>query len=300
MKLIRPTDVTDAILSSSSVAETEHPAWDAPTIYAKGDKVIREHQRFESLQDANSGHDPLLDDRKVPVWWVYLGPTNTWAMFDQSVGSSTVGTGEIVIVLTPGAIDALVILDTDAELVTVEMTVDGTVVYSQTQSTNAGGQAITDAWTYFFEPIGIRSSLRFLDIPAYGDGVLTVTLLGADAGGPVGCGTLGIGRQLDMGTTEAGVKLGGNDFSKVREDDYGNITIDERPFARTLQGQSLIDTSEADAMYQAVVAQRAKASIWIVEGQYDTLTVFGFMRTFEFSFASENVSYFSWTLRSLT
>jgi len=40
MRIIRPTTITDAMLTSSTVAETDHAAYNGATTYALGDRVI--------------------------------------------------------------------------------------------------------------------------------------------------------------------------------------------------------------------------------------------------------------------
>ena len=142
MKLLRPVTITDAMLTSSTVPENDHPAWSAGTAYVTGNRVIlpSTHRRYEALA-ASTGVNPATD----PTKWLDLGPTNRWAMFDARVGTVSTRAASLEAVLAPGAVDAVALIDTDAESATVTLTVDGVTNYTSTQSFNLGGNAI-DYW----------------------------------------------------------------------------------------------------------------------------------------------------------
>lgn len=142
MKLIRPTTLTDVMLTSSTAPENDHPVWASGTAYAVGARVIltATHRRYEALV-ASTGVNPATD----PTKWLDLGPTNRWAMFDDRVGTATTRTGSLQVVLAPGATDGVALIDTNAESATVTLTVSGTTLYIKTQSFNVGGTAI-DNW----------------------------------------------------------------------------------------------------------------------------------------------------------
>ena len=86
MRLIRPTTLTDAMLTSSTAPETDYPAWSSVTAYTVGARVIltATHRRYEALA-ASTNVSPSTD----PTKWLDLGPTNRWAMFDARVGTAT-------------------------------------------------------------------------------------------------------------------------------------------------------------------------------------------------------------------
>ena len=98
MKIIRPTKVTNDVLTSSNVTEQDNPAWSSSTTYAAGALVTRAttHRQYQSLQDANTGHEPTAN----LTWWQDVGPDNRWAMFDDVVGTATTGPTGINVVLS--------------------------------------------------------------------------------------------------------------------------------------------------------------------------------------------------------
>ncbi|WP_414903488.1 hypothetical protein ACMT1E_05335 [Sphingomonas flavalba] len=133
MKLIRPTTITDAMLTSSTIPENDHPAWATGTAYVTGNRVIltSTHRRYEALT-ASTGVNPTSD----PTKWLDLGPTNRWAMFDDRVGTAATRTGSLEVVLAPGAIDAVALIDTDAESATVTLSVGGVSPRGRSEDTH--------------------------------------------------------------------------------------------------------------------------------------------------------------------
>ena len=79
MKIIRPLTITDAIMSSSNVAEAAPAAYAGGTTYAIGNVVSvatgQTQAVYTSLQNSNTGHAPASS----PTWWEYTSTTySTW------------------------------------------------------------------------------------------------------------------------------------------------------------------------------------------------------------------------------
>lgn len=299
MKIIRPVTIGDSNLTSSTVAEADYADWSGGTTYAAGANSMRAHRRWRSLQAANAGHDPLDDDQDAPVWWVDMGPTNRYAMFDDSVGTLTTDDEEIQVVIAPGGVDAITLLDTDAETAEVEMTVDGNVVFNELQTTQVGGQAITDWYLYFTALIGKRSTLLFTDLPIYSDGVITITARSTGAGTPVSIGTMAVGRQLEVGTVASGVPAGINDFSKKITDAFGNTKFVERSYAKRMRPQLKVPATMVDLVFKTFAELRATPIVWIASRRFDCLVVYGAWKSFEFDIQYGDVSYCSLEIEGL-
>jgi hypothetical protein len=297
MKLIRPTALADAMLTSSTAAENDHPVWAAGTAYAVGARVILTvtHRRYEALA-GSAGVNPASD----PTKWLDLGPTNRWAMFDDRVGTATAQAGSLQVVLAPGATDGVALIDTDAESATVSLTVSGTQLYSKTQSFNAGGNAIDSWFAWFFEALGKKSSMLFLDIPVYETGVLNVAMTRDNPADLVSCGTLLVGRQFDIGDTEHGVDLGIIDYSRKEIDQFGVTSVVERAFAKRMTARVVMQTSAIDDVHRTLAAIRATPVLWIGSESFESLTVFGFYKEFSIDLAYPTVSYCSLTIEGLT
>lgn len=288
MKAIIPVEITDANLTSSSVPETDYAAWTTGT-YALGARVVRAHRRWESLQASNTNHPPETS----PTWWVDMGPTNRWAMFDDSVGTVTSSTSSIVIVMTPGMVSTLALLDLNADSATLEITAPGAPPWSRTQTTQRGGQSITDWYLYFTAPIGRVSTILFEDLPQYEDAVLTLTVTSILPGGPVSIGTLAVGRAMDIGTVENGAKAGIKDFSEKTTDQFGQTRFVERSYAKRMGLRLKIAEEAVDSVYSTLADIRAKPIVWIASRRFDCLVVYGAWDSFEFDIQFGSYSFYS-------
>jgi hypothetical protein len=121
--------ITELMLTSTTVAESE-PQWVSGATYVLG--AIRRgptgpyaHRLFESQQAGNTNH-PVTD----PAWWIDIGPSNRWAMFDLLRNTGTVGASPLVVEMTPGKrIDAVGLAGLIADTVTVEVILSLVVVF---------------------------------------------------------------------------------------------------------------------------------------------------------------------------
>lgn len=284
MRVIQPSPMTDAVLVSSSVAETEHAEWSATTTYGVGARVIKAaaHRVYENARFNNVGRDPATASAAD---WIDLGSTNRWAMFDQAVGSATTAAGGITVTLAPLApADALAVLDLSAETVRVQVALGGTSLYDRTQSTSTAGVR--------------RTSLLFLDLPAREGARFTVTA-SSGSSAPVAVGTLIVGGVLELGTTEASPSIGISDFSRRVTDDFGVTTVVPRSWAKTMTLRTKVDTGDVDEVQRRVAAMRAVPALWIGEEGYDSLIVYGFFRSFSIDLALPRISYCSFGIEGL-
>jgi hypothetical protein len=297
MRLIRPTTLTDAMLTSSTAPETDYPAWSSVTAYTVGARVIltATHRRYEALA-ASTNVSPSTD----PTKWLDLGPTNRWAMFDARVGTATSRAASLQVGLAPGAIDALALIDTEAESATVTLTVGGVQVYSRSQTFNVGGVAIDNWFSWFFEPLGQKTSMLFLDVPVYAAGQLSVTLTRDNPADSVSCGTLLVGRQLSLGDTEHGADIGIIDYSRKETDQFGVTSVVERAFAKRMTAKVVLATDAIDDIHRSLAALRATPVLWIGSESFESLTVYGFYKEFSIDIAYPTVSYCSLTIEGLT
>ncbi|MBK8199281.1 MAG: carbohydrate-binding protein [Acidobacteria bacterium] len=297
MRLIRPTTLTDAMLTSSTAPETDYPAWSSVTAYTVGARVIltATHRRYEALA-ASTNVSPSTD----PTKWLDLGPTNRWAMFDARVGTATSRAASLQVGLAPGAIDALALIDTEAESATVTLTAGGVQVYSRSQTFNVGGVAIDNWFSWFFEPLGQKTSMLFLDLPVYAAGQLSVTLTRDNPADSVSCGTLLVGRQLSLGDTEHGADIGIIDYSRKETDQFGVTSVVERAFAKRMTAKVVLATDAIDDIHRSLAALRATPVLWIGSESFESLTVYGFYKEFSIDIAYPTVSYCSLTIEGLT
>lgn len=277
MKFIEPVKVTDAVLTTPPVPETDYPAWSAPTNYAIGDRVVRStvHRIFEAL--VAGAHAGLPE--ATPSRWLEVRPTNAWASFDEKVGTLTVAPAPAAFVLTPGMpVDHLALLDVSASAARAVMTVSGVPVYDRMISMEAA-DTVGDAWEYCFSPILRRSIAMFDDLPPYSTGVITVTLQDTE---PVSWGTCIVGQSFEIGESEFGARAGITDFSRKERDQFGAIAVVERAYSKRTQQIVAIDAGRFDEVFRRLSLARAKPLLFIgAAGLYEAFVVYGFFKSLE-------------------
>ncbi len=269
MLLLRPVDITPAELVASSVAENDYPAWAAGTTYAAGARVILSatHRIYESVAAGNVGNDPTGESGL----WIDVGPTKRWAMFDQALGTVTSAAGSIIVTLAPGAVDALALLDVVGATARVQ-----TTGYDRTIAIGDG-------------------AVKFLDMPGASANVL-VTISGP---GTVSVGTLLVGTLTTLGITGDEPTTGITDYSRKDVDDFGEVTIVERSWAKRMSARTLIRTDALDIVANRIASVRATPSLWIARDGTDALTVYGFFKDFSIE-VDQTVSTLSLSIEGLS
>ena len=296
MRIIKPVDVTPAILTSSNVPETDYAAWSAATAYAVGNKVTYNHRTYEALV-ASTGANPETDTSDPPKW-LDLGATNRWRMFDDKVGSLTEQTGSIAVELQPGAvINSLALFNLLGRSATVTLTdpVDG-IVYQRTVSLVDAG--VTDWYEWYFAPIGRQTDFVLLDLPAYGTATLSVTV--DNASDTAACGHLVMGRQADIGVALYGSGVGIMDYSRKEADAFGNSMVVERSFSKRAEFDVMVETHQISRVQRLLAGIRAQPVVWIGAEGYESTVLFGYYRDFSISISGPSASDATITVEGLT
>jgi len=293
MKFIRPTTITDSLLTSSSVAETDWPAWVSGTTYAIGDKVIRTttHRIYQRVTAGAGTTAPESD----LVNWVEIAPTNRWAMFDSSVGTVTTATTTLTVVLAPGKFNSLALLGLSAATVSVSLSVPGEgVVYSASMDLYAGNK-VGSWYQYFYEPIYQQNNVvitdlvdaSLLDIPAYSTGTLTVTFTGAN----ISVSALVVGLYADLGCTMYAPTIGIIDYSRKTDDDFGRTTIIKRAYKKTMNADVHLPADTVDNVARILAQYRSTPLVWVGAGSsYTSMIIYGFYKDWSIQIEGPTVS----------
>lgn len=299
MQVLIPLVLDDATLVSSSVAEDDYGEWSNVTTYALGDRVISTsaHRIYESLQNGNTNHDPLADDG---TWWVEVGPTNRWAMFDGSVGTTTDATNSIVVVLEPATqIGGLVLLGSQAAQmqVQIERTSTSELVYSNTVSLDS--YPVGDWYEYLTAPIHFNSDAVLTDLPVVADPRITVTITKS---GDVSVGSLVLGSVHQMGSVQYGMQLGIVDYSRKETDAFGATTLVQRAYSRKVDLSMVCDQATLNGIYALLSNLRARAVVWIptASAGYEASIVYGWYRDFSIDVATPAVYYCTLQIEGMT
>lgn len=292
------------MLTSSTVAETDHAAWNAATNYSLGARVIRTgtHRIYECLIAGVNATAPELNATK----WLDVAPTNKWAMFDEQIGTATTASESLTVVMSPGRINSIALIEIDAATVEVTLTVLGDVVYSATLET-ASGNATGDWYQYFYEPVYEQNTFvavnlvdaSLLDLPAYGEGVLTVKL--TRPGGTVSCGVMVAGMFYDLGETLTNPTIGIVDYSRKSTDAFGNTSIVKRKYSKRVNASVIVYSDKVDGVARVLSQYRSTPMVWVGAGNsYSSLIVYGFYKDWDVSISGPSISTLSLQIEGLT
>jgi hypothetical protein len=289
IKIVEPLNITDSILDDSgsppltNVPENDYPVWASGTTYDEGDRVIltSTHRIYESLLGSNTGNDPTL--LSSPTFWIEVGPTNRWAVFDTSVSTQTVQANNITYTLEPGsAINLLAVLNvTNGTQVTVTMNSPSqspSEVYSKT--IDLGGLPLVPSWWAWFFGTKIQvTQAIFDDIPPYVDGIVTVEILG---GSDLSVGVIMMGQQQLFGLgIKYGARVGIQDYSRKETNEFGDTILVQRAFAKRANVDLFLNKFEVDSLQRELSRIRAIPCLWILSNDYESTTLFGFYNNFD-------------------
>lgn len=257
MKVLVPVAIGEAALLSSSIAETEYAAWSNATTYAANVRVVHAHRVWISAQGSNLAQTPGADD----TWWVDEGPTNRWAMFDQSPGTVSSAASTLTVTLQPGAwVNAVALVSAVCRTARVQVLAsDGvTVLYDQTQELTSIQQASWHGW-FMRDRFRASDDVVFEGLPRRVTGRIVVTLEGP---GTVSLGVLAVGVQHAFGQTLAESESDQVDYSRVLIDEFGGVSITRRGVSRQGRFTVLIDNADLRRLVALRAAVSSLPCVW--------------------------------------
>ena len=295
MKLIRPETVTDSVLQSSTVAETDEAEWASGTTYAAEDLVMvtgtaggaatATHKIYESVTSANVGNDPTIDDGTN---WTEISSTNRFKMFDSVVQDQTVKAGGFNVVLqSPNVINSIGLINVDTASITVQVddAVEGTV-YNETFNM-VSDSGITDWYAYFFEPIVRDDRLAITDLPPYASADITITFTDT---GTAKCGACVIGQFANLGLSQHGMNLSIIDYSTKTTDATGRVTITPGAYSDKMEVDVILDTSTFKQAKDVLTDVRTTPCVWVAEDDNRGSIIYGYYREFDIILSNPTLS----------
>jgi len=306
MRVLIPFTFTDSNLISTTIAENDYAQWSSVTSYVVGDKVISTttHRIYEALQ-ASTNVDPTTDTSDPP-YWLDIGATNRWKAFDQKISDPvTVADGVNTIEYTLGAfgipsnsVTLFGLKGRSASLVVTDAT-DGEV-YNQEISL-IDNALVNDWFTYFFEPARVKSEAIFEGIPPYANAEYDITVEDATDAEPE-LGQIVLGQEYELGETNYGTSVSIEDFSRKERDDFGNAILVERPFAKLIDFDFIVNTNEVRRT--AILLETVRATPAVYYAGPDTerfgTTVYGFFRNFSINLDGPAISNVTLEVEGLT
>lgn len=198
-------------------------------------------------------------------------------MFNDTVSEATTRAGDLVVVLTPGSVNAIGFAGLVGGSISVAGESGGAEVFSYSQSLTA--DVISDWYEYFFEPFTQIGDVLVTDIPPFEDIELTVTI----TGGSTACGSCAFGRLYQIGVTKYGASIGINDYSTKETSASGVTTLAPGPFSKRISASMFLDNALINRTQTVLSESRASATFYSFADGSDfaeAYTVLGFYRDF--------------------
>lgn len=249
-----------------------------PTEYEIGDKITLDRLVYESLVD-NPTLAPPQGVSSDPPQWLLIGSTNPWRMFDGTTNTRTEGGSTLEVEIQgSGIVSGLALFQMEATTVqvVVEDHTEG-VVYDSGQISILG--YINNWYEYFFEPYTFRPDLVLVDLPAYVDTTITVTL--TSASGITRLGELVLGSILTIGEANYGTSVGITDYSRKEADAFGNFTVVQRRFTKRAEYDVTIDAGRTAATQSELAKYRTTPVVWVGDQDKPETVVYGYYRDFD-------------------
>ena len=285
MKIIIPTLVTSGMVSANTATNADADYAPA-TNYAAGVKVTYNNFIYLSLQAGNLGKQPDLTSSAA--WWSLVGPANRWAMFDDEVQTQTTATATLTATIDASYINSISCTNIVGASVVVTVKKDAVTIYTKT--IDLADYSLIGDWTdYYFSDHEFQSEFSLTDLPPIPSVQITVTITKPLS--TVAIGHFVIGRLLDVGLEQYGLKRDGTDYTIATFDKFGKLTRDKQAYARKYTTQAVLDNARFDYVSKKL---DSIASVPVVciggNGFKSSLTVYGLV-SYSTSFDHLPISY---------
>lgn len=285
MKILVPITLTDAMLSSSTIAEPAagETVWNAATSYTVGQRCIltATHRVYENLIAGVNATSPDQALTGATPRWLDYGPTNRWAAFDGVVNTPSTATTSFTYVLLPGVFNAIAFYGLDGATISVSIkdAPAGSVFYSYSGSLQ---EPPVDYYDYYFGVVKGLSKLVLSGILPQANPEVTITVTAA-SGVTVSAGMIAVGdlRPLisdgGIGGTQQGASAEPFTYSYINTDAFGRTSIVRRHSATNMRASVVLPKTDADAALATVQSVLDVPAAWIATDAqgYAGLNVFG-------------------------
>jgi len=235
--------------------------------------------------------NPLDIENTAPIYWDRLYPTNPYRLFDQSPTNATTNPDTIDVTLNTGTfVQGLAFFGVSADEIVVTIRDAGEVVYESTTNM-ADNTAVKDWWTYYFQPIRETEQLVITDLPPYGDAKIQIQIKREN--GIAECGEIVAGSLYNLGRTKTEPRIKMLDYSKIEEDQYGNLTTAVRGATQVVTYEVWLPGLNTENVFNQIKALRgAQKVVWIGDAESRlSLINYGYVSSLEMRVAASNPVY---------
>lgn len=301
MKVIVPIELTSSMIISSSIPEPDagEPAvWSSGNSYGydsgnvpAGDRVIYNRKIYETLRNIslslNAKYTPEQSvTRRVP-FWVEIGSTNRWRVFDEfrsTYSTFTGGTGSVVIE-PEQLVNSLAVLNaSNVNYITVTAVSVSDSITRYTQVHDVQRRDPVDTWNeYFFRIFETSKPLVITNLPtSYGNLRITIEFSGS---GSMNVDNIILGNYHTFGKLQIGGTSDTINFSTMDRDIYGNAILVPRRSVSKIGFSAYIDRTELDTVIDLRSQLNAVSALWVgiddpTNEFYEMYLIYGIYRDF--------------------
>lgn len=285
MIIVNPVVISPAMIVDSNAAVSTRTAWNSATAYVINDEVYYNYKDWIALA-ASTNVAPGTDATK----WLEIGASNRYAMFDGVINNVTSATTTLDVTVDPGlVVNSLSLFQVSANTVQVQVIdpVEG-IVYDRTENMQ-DTTFVVDWYSYFFEPIANKTDITFTDLPAYGSANIRM-VANATVGEQAIIGEAVIGRQRKLGVTNFNTSVSIQDYSRKERDQFGNVLVVERQFAKLADYDVTVETSVVNLVQKSLADIRTTPTVFIGDPDRPETIVYGFYRNFNIVLSTPSIS----------
>lgn len=276
LKVIVPIAITDTVLYSSTVPESE-TAWVSGGTYVVGDRRRYNHSIYEcSLNHTGITTTPDVD----PNRWIYVSPTNRWKALDSSSSTKTAQATSISYTFRAGravtAVGVLNVVGGTSIRIRVVDPVYGTA-YDVTTSISPITKKST-WWDWYFGPRSQTNRHIALDLPSLPNADIIIDVAGSS---DLAIGVITIGTIVVIGdSVRYGAGTGITDYSVKEENQWGDVVLSRGNYAEKINLDLVVKTDDVDDVRDALTELRATPCVWVASPKFRSLVVFGYFYDF--------------------
>jgi hypothetical protein len=293
MKIIIPNIITPSLVVSNS-AVNAYADYSGGTTYALDVLVTYNERYYKSLQSSNTGNTPGLTSSTA--WWADQGPSNKAAMFDGFVSTKTTASNSLSFTIEPINANSIGLVGIEASQAVITASLGASVIYTRT--INLQNASLVTNWVeYFFNEVEYQTDIALTDLPPIPGISITVTLTKPSAN--VALGLIVLGKKIDGGSEQYGLKREGIDWSKAVFDEFGVLSVTKREYAKKFSSIAHIPNGLVN-MLTTKLDSIASVPVLVIGSNdtYSSLIVYGLVSySIELTFPS--YSFISYDIKGL-
>ena len=313
MKLLKPINVTESNLISTTVADGDYAAWSSGTSYTTGQYCVKGLFIYRASSDStnkdpetNSASADNLDwinagfvASSSPVWVVW-GMLNRWQMFDSAINTQTAGT-DIVVVLAPDRATDLCCFNVECNSFTVEiLDADDESVWSY-EKNFLEEQSFHGMYEWLFDefenvPQNVVVPFEWTVISDEGEKV-KVTFSGAAAVGKCFPAT-----SVFIGFTQWDLQVGHYSTAKVVDNEFGTTFLTPGRQAYPISAKVRFDMNRFNFVHRALSNTAGQAYVFSfneTDTNYGLLDCYGVISDMSSALTSYNDQKITLNIKSL-